>query len=85
MVQYFDEEFEDFPFPINNEFFFLHVAYGSFFLAREYVRNKLIQAQKTGFVTVTHRRKLVLKLKKETKLLRCLLFFSCLLSFQKKF
>jgi small subunit ribosomal protein S2 len=84
MVQYFDEEFEDFPFPINNEFFFLHVAYGSFFLAREYVRNKLIQAQKTGFVTVKHRRKLTLKLKKETKLLRCLLFFSCLL-FRKKF
>lgn len=76
MVQYFDEEFEDFPFPVNNEFFFLQVAYGSFFLAREYVRNKLIQAQKTGFITVKYKRKVVLKLRKETKLLRCLLFFS---------
>ena len=83
MVQYFDEEFEDFPFPVNNEFFFLHVAYGSFFLTREYVRNKLIQAQKTGFVTVKHKRKLVLKLKRETRVVRCLLFFSCFL-FQSK-
>jgi small subunit ribosomal protein S2 len=46
MLQYFDEEFEDYPFPVNNEFFFLHAAYGSIFLTRQYHRNKLLIAQR---------------------------------------
>ena len=46
MLQYFDEEFEDFKFPVNNEFFFLQVAYGSAFLSRQYQRSKSIELQK---------------------------------------
>lgn len=46
MLQYFDEEFDDYPFPVNNEFFFLHAAYGSIFLNRQYHRNKLLAAQR---------------------------------------
>jgi hypothetical protein len=46
MLQYFDEEFEDSPFPVNNEFFFLQTAYGSIFLNRQYHRRKLLSAQR---------------------------------------
>jgi hypothetical protein len=46
MLRYFDEEFEDYPFPVNNEFFFLQTAYGAIFLDRQYHRNKLLEAQR---------------------------------------
>ena len=51
MLQYFDEEFDDYPFPVNNEFFFLQAAYGSIFLDRQYHRSKLLAAQREAMHT----------------------------------
>jgi hypothetical protein len=75
MLQYFDEEFEDFKFPVNNEFFFLQVAYGSAFLSRQYQRSKSIELQKDSYAIVKAYRKKLFKLRNRVRLNRSLLFF----------
>jgi small subunit ribosomal protein S2 len=46
LLAYFDEEFDTYKFPFNNEFFYLQVNYSSVFLARQFQRNRrLIQRQ----------------------------------------
>jgi hypothetical protein len=62
MLQYFDEEFDDYPFPVNNEFFFLQAAYGSIFLNRQYHRSKLLMAQREAMQTAQVVRRTVLPL-----------------------
>ena len=76
MLQYFDEEFEaTFKFPVNNEFFFLQVAYGSAFLSRQYQRSKSIELQKDSYAIVKAYRKKLFKLRNRVRLNRSLLFF----------
>lgn len=56
MLQYFDEEYEDTPFPFNNEFFFLQVAYGNIFLTRQADRNKILASQRNSSTIVVRER-----------------------------
>lgn len=75
MLEYFDEEFDDFKFPVNNQFFFFQAAYGSAFLTRQYLRNKIIYAQKHSSVVVKNKRRKSLKIKGLVRLQRSILFF----------
>jgi small subunit ribosomal protein S2 len=75
MLQYFDEEFEDFKFPVNNEFLFFQVAYGSAFLTRQYQRSKSIESQKDSFIIMKKQKKQLLKLKNRIHINRILLFY----------
>ena len=79
MLQYFDEEFDDYPFPVNNEFFFLQAAYGSIFLNRQYHRNKLLAAQREAMQKMRAVRQDILPLKRFHTVFRnkrVLLYFS---------
>lgn len=42
MLDYFDEEFEDVPFPHNNAFFYLRSAFAALYLTREARRARLV-------------------------------------------
>jgi small subunit ribosomal protein S2 len=76
MLQYFDEEFDDYPFPVNNEFFFLQAAYGSIFLDRQYHRNKLLAAQRESMHTVGVQGGPLRRLRVALRNNRILLYFS---------
>lgn len=75
MLEYFDEEFDDFKFPVNNEFFFFQVAYGSAYLTRQYVKEKTLQSQKVSVFDIQRNRQKKLKLKSLVRINRSLLFF----------
>ncbi len=76
MLQYFDEEFDDYPFPVNNEFFFLQAAYGSIFLDRQYHRNKLLAAQRESMHTTVIQGASLQRLRVALRNNRILLYFS---------
>jgi len=46
LLAFFDEEYDDSKFPLNNEFFYFQVGYGSAFLTRQYNRNKYLEFRK---------------------------------------
>lgn len=78
MLNYFDEDYEDKKFPFNNEFFFLHVAYGSIFLAREQARNRVIASQRDFRVVLNKRRKSFSRTRAYSRLLRLFVYFPVL-------
>lgn len=78
MLNYFDEDYEDKKFPFNNEFFFLHVAYGSIFLAREQARNRVITSQRDFSVVLNQQKKSFLRIKSYSRLLRLFIYFPVL-------
>jgi len=78
MLNYFDEDYEDKKFPFNNEFFFLHVAYGSIFLAREQARNRVIASQRDFSVVLNKRKKSFSRVKSNSRLLRLFVYFPIL-------
>lgn len=75
MLNYFDEEYEDRKFPFNNEFFFLQVAYGSIFLAREYERNRVLASQRAFGSVLIKQKKDFSKLKMHSRLIRLAVYF----------
>lgn len=46
LLAFFDEEYDDSKFPMNNEFFYFQVGYGSAFLNRQYQRNKQLKVRR---------------------------------------
>lgn len=46
LLAFFDEEYDDSKFPMNNEFFYFQVGYGSAFLKRQYQRNKQLKVRR---------------------------------------
>ena len=78
MLNYFDEDYEDKKFPFNNEFFFLHVAYGSIFLAREHARNRVIVSQRDFSVVLNKQKKSFSRAKAYSRLLRLFIYFPVL-------
>lgn len=75
MLKYFDEEFEDTPFPFNNEFFYLQVAYGRANLTREAERNKILDEQRKSTVTVVRYRRSLRRFATKSRFSRLLLYF----------
>lgn len=75
MLKYFDEEYEDTPFPFNNEFFFLQMAFGNIFLTREAERNRILAAKRNSSTIVVRERFLYSKAVLKTRSLRFLLYF----------
>jgi|JI7StandDraft_1071085.scaffolds.fasta_scaffold09850_5 small subunit ribosomal protein S2 len=75
MLKYFDDEFEDTPFPFNNEFFYLQVAYGRANLTREAERNKILDEQRKSTVTVVRYRKALRRFATRSRFSRLLLYF----------
>lgn len=83
MLQYFDEEYDDYKFPINSEFFFLQVAYGAIFLGRQYERNKMLSARRTSSYTLVRKQRTLARLKLNVKLNRSTLYFFFISKFYK--
>ena len=75
MLKYFDDEFEDTPFPFNNEFFYLQVAYGRANLTREAARNKILDEQRKSTVTVVRYRRVLRRFATRSRFSRLLLYF----------
>lgn len=84
-LKYFDEEFEDTPFPFNNEFFFLQMVFGNIFLTREAERNKILADKRNSSVTVVQERNLYLKVVLKTRSSRFLLYFPYFVDIFTKF
>lgn len=75
MLKYFDEEYEDTPFPFNNEFFLLQMAFGNIFLTREAERNKILAAKRNSSTIVVRERNLYAKAVLKTRSVRFILYF----------
>jgi hypothetical protein len=75
MLKYLDDEFEDTPFPFNNEFLYLQVAYGRANLTREAQRNKILDEQRKSTITVVRYRRSLRRFATRSRFSRLLLYF----------